>query len=216
VDALGTAPIIANASGGMSHWINGLIQCGNKLYDSNGNVERVLGNIPNNVYSCTNLQGNSTDGYFITQKPLSTPAEVYAYDWESNTSRLMYAVQFQVGPNMRCVMDTERAEGLVGNNNGVDTVIKRTADGVNWTPVPGIAGAYGQWHVNHFQHVNINMAFRAYWDGNIDAVGTSLNNNSLFPGFLGNGWYYAGRNLLVNGSYVNSASATRLWDIIPK
>ena len=102
----------------------------------------------------------------------------------------------------------------MGNTSGVDTVIKRTADGINWTAVPGNTSAYGQWYNNLFQHININYANRAYWDGNSDAVGNTLNNNTMFPGYLGNVQpeyyclFYAGKKMLVNGN--------RLWDIVPK
>ena len=203
VDALASAPVQGTSGyyAGSNHWINGLILIHNKFYDSNGDVVRTLPDLVAG-WALHSLFGNDTDGYFLWHSHMTvTERRLYAYDWESNGIAEMWRLQFQEQGG--CVVDTESAEGLVGDISGQDTVIKRTADGINWTPVPGNTGMWGSWYGNLFQHININVAWRAYWDGNIDTVG----NNTLFPNYV-DGVFYAGKKMLINGN--------RLWDIVPK
>jgi len=220
VQALGTAPILgtANRYTEYNKWINGLILVNNNFYDSNGDLVRTLpASIPSNTYTEYAINGNDTDGYFVTRKQVNAPRQVYSYDWESNTASLMYEVLSANTPRptetLDSLIDTERAAVLLANNSNTDGTVYRTTDGINFTQLNGAIGSYGNIYNNHFQHINMHVSFYSVWDGNIDTCyGNS--SNTLFPGFLApvDNTFYAGKQMLLNGS----AATMRLWDIVPK
>ena len=152
------------------------------------------------------------EGYYAHKKYFKNGNVSVSYDWENNTAEPMFTftslTQEIYGRTSYYMISSEKREVLFGYTGGLNTVIRRTNDGINALIVPGEAGAYGVWCNNVFQHINLNIAHRASWDGNEDRI-VGSSNNSLFPGCLSiSNTSSAGKQMFINN--------TRLWDIVPR
>jgi hypothetical protein len=221
VEELGDAATLTTGLAGFEAtghgWRKGLIQMGQYLFNSQGEAVRQLpSNIGITSYNSCVLEGNDTDGWFIH----TGAHRFFAYDWESNTAEQIFTtttqnVSDQTGMrtvNQNAVIDAERGALLFGIGGGVgstteDRTVWRTSDGITLIPVAGTLGGYGGWVHSFFPHVNFNVRYRNYWNGNTDTVG-GIAANCLFPGMVSSDYFYAGKYMLVNG--------TRLWEIVPR
>jgi hypothetical protein len=208
-----TAVTVTNATRIYNNWINNLLLLGNKWYDSNGQVAMTV-DAPFNVFNGMYIVGNTTDGYYMTET-----TNLYDYDWSTGKAvkKFQLANDFMGLASIasyKMVIDSRSGTGIAGYNNGVQTSVYRTSDGITGTKINGQVGLYGAWLCNMFQHIGINASMRSFWDSNTDTVGNGQVANSIFPGansYLFTPQCYAGKEMLVMGLV-----EWKLWDIRAK